>query len=277
VKAIKNYGWDGEWFLRAYDYYGRKIGSHENDEGRIFIESNGWCSMAGVGKEEGMVHKALDSVARHLDTKYGIVLNHPAYTRYRIELGEISTYPPGYKENGGIFCHNNPWIMIAETVIGRGGRAYEYYKKIAPAFLEDISELHRTEPYVYAQMIAGKDACKPGEAKNSWLTGTAAWNYYAITQYILGIRPQYDGLLIDPCIPSEWEGFNVQRKFRGAIYNIEISNPDKVSKGIRQVIIDGKSMQGNKVPVFASGSTHDIKVVMGYQHQPEQKRVMPVT
>mgnify|MGYP003200337624 FL=1 len=190
TEAVKKYGWDGEWFLRAYDFWGNKIGSNENEEGKIFIESNGWCSMAGIGLEEGLVQKALDAVKDRLDCEYGIVLNNPAYTTYHIESGEISSYPEGYKENAGIFCHNNPWIIIGETILGRGDRAWEYYKKICPTYLEKISELHKVEPYVYAQMIAGKDAYCPGEAKNSWLTGTAAWNYFAVTQYILGIRPQ---------------------------------------------------------------------------------------
>ncbi len=261
--AVKKYGWDGNWFLRAYDFYGNKVGSNENKEGKIFIESNGWCSMAGIGRDEGMVTKALDSVKQHLSTPYGIVLNSPSYTKYHIELGEISTYPPGYKENGGIFCHNNPWIMIGETTIGRGDEAFDYYKKIAPAYLEEISDLHKTEPYVYSQMIAGKDAYKPGEAKNSWLTGTAAWNYYAITQHILGIRPDYDGLIINPVIPAKWQGFKVQRVFRGVTYQIEVSNPDKVSKGIQQITVDGMPVEGNKIKLFEKGTTHKVKVVMG--------------
>ena len=263
VEAIKKHGWDGDWYLRAYDFYGNKIGSKENEEGKIFIESNGWCSMAGIGKENGMVEKALDSVKENLDTPYGIVLNHPTFTKYYIEYGEISTYPPGYKENGGIFCHNNPWIIIGETVIGRGDQAFDYYKKIAPAYLEEISDLHRTEPYVYAQMIAGKDAYKPGEAKNSWLTGTAAWNFYTITQYILGIRPELDGLVVDPCVPAEWNGFNVTRKFRGTTYNISVKNPDHVSKGIAGITVDGKNIEGNVLPVFNDNSVHKVVVTMG--------------
>ena len=263
TEAIKKYGWDGEWFLRAYDFYGNKIGSNENEEGKIFIESNGWCSMAGIGKEDGMVEKALDSVKKHLDTPYGIVLNHPTFTKYYIELGEISTYPPGYKENGGIFCHNNPWIIIGETVIGRGDQAFDYYKKIAPAYLEEISDLHRTEPYVYAQMIAGKDAYKPGEAKNSWLTGTAAWNFYTITQYILGIRPELNGLAVDPCIPAEWDGYSVERKFRNSTYNIKVENPDHVSKGVAKITVDGKEIDGNLLPVFNDNGTHEVIVTMG--------------
>jgi cellobiose phosphorylase len=193
VAAIKEHGWDGEWYLRAYDYYGKKVGSNENEEGKIFIESQGFCGMAGVGLEDGLVHKAMDSVKEHLDCEYGIVLNQPAFTKYHIEYGEISTYPAGYKENAGIFCHNNPWIMIAETLIGNGDRAFDYWAKITPAFLQEISDLHKVEPYVYSQMIAGKDAAIPGEAKNAWLTGTAAWNFVAITQYILGVKPDYQG------------------------------------------------------------------------------------
>jgi cellobiose phosphorylase len=262
VEAIKKHGWDGEWFLRAYDYYGKKVGSKENEEGKIFIESQGWCSMAQVGVEEGLVEKALDSVKKYLDCDYGIVLNNPAFTRYVIEYGEISTYPPGYKENAGIFCHNNPWIIIAETMIGRGERAWEYYKKICPSFLEDISELHRTEPYVYAQMIAGKDAHKPGEAKNSWLTGTAAWNFYAISRFILGVRPTYDGLLIDPCIPQDWKGFEVRRKFRNAEYKIMVTNPDGVNKGVKTILLDGRKLDGNVIPIMKPGE-YLVEVIMG--------------
>ena len=263
VEVIKKDGWDGEWFIRAYDYYGRKIGSKENEEAKIFIESNGWCTMAGIGKEEGLCNKALDAVKDRLDSKYGIVLNNPAFTRYYIEYGEISSYPAGYKENAGVFCHNNPWIMIGETVVGNGNRAWDYYKKICPSYLEDISDLHKTEPYVYAQMVAGKDAFKPGEAKNSWLTGTASWNFYAVTQFMLGIRPEYDGLLIDPCIPNDWTGFKVTRKFRGATYLIEILNPGRRSKGIAEITVDGVSQGSNQIPVFADGKKHDVKVVLG--------------
>ncbi len=263
TKAVMKYGWDGEWFIRAYDYYGNKIGSNENEEGKIFIESNGWCTMAGIGKEEGLCRKALDSVKERLDCEHGIVLNNPAYTRYYIEYGEISTYPPGYKENAGIFCHNNPWIMIGETEIGRGEQAWEYYKKICPAYLEEVSDLHKTEPYVYSQMIAGKDAFKPGEAKNSWLTGTASWNFYTISQYILGIRPEYDGIRVDPCIPADWEGFKVTRKFRGATYHIEIQNPEGKSKGVKEVIVDNNSQTSNLIPLFDDGLEHDVRVILG--------------
>ncbi len=262
VEVVKQHGWDGEWFIRAYDYFGRKVGSRENQEGQIFIESQGWCTMAGIGKDEGLCVKALNSVKERLDCEHGLVMNNPAFTRYYIEYGEISSYPPGYKENAAVFCHNNPWIIIGETVAGNGNRAWEYYRKICPAYLEDKSELHKTEPYVYCQMIAGKDAFKPGEAKNSWLTGTASWNFYAITQYILGVRPCFDGLLADPCIPEDWKGYKVTRKFRGATYMIEVSNPDGKSKGISEVWIDGKIHPSNLIPVFGDGKEHFIKVVL---------------
>lgn len=263
IAAIDQHGWDGDWFLRAYDHFGEPVGSHQNKEGKIFIESQGFCTMAGVGKQDGRAQRALDSVKKHLDSPYGLVLHQPAFTKYMIQYGEISTYPPGYKENAGIFCHNNPWIMIGETVIGRGNQAFDYYKKITPAYLENISSLHKTEPYVYAQMIAGKDAYKPGEAKNSWLTGTAAWNFYAISQYILGIRPDYDGLLIDPCIPEDWDGFTVKRRFRGVTYIIRIENPDHVSKGIKTVEVDGKQLESAVLPVFEVGSSHEVVIRMG--------------
>jgi cellobiose phosphorylase len=263
IAAVKQHGWDGEWFLRAYDYYGNKIGSDENEEGKIFIESNGWCTMAGIGKEEGLCKKALDSVKERMDTEFGIVLNNPAFTKYYIEYGEISSYPAGYKENAGIFCHNNPWIMIGETVIGRGDQAWEYYKKICPSYLEDISELHKTEPYVYAQMVAGKDSFKPGEAKNSWLTGTASWNFYAISQFILGIQPDYEGLKVEPCIPAEWDGFEVTRKFRGATYLIKVENPQHVCKGVMKVTVDGNVYKSNVLPIFKEGTTHTVVVELG--------------
>ena len=261
VEAVKKHGWDGEWYLRAYDYFGRKIGSHENEEGQIFIESQGWCTMAGIGLEEGMVQKALDSVKERLDCEHGIVLNNPAFTRYFVEYGEISSYPAGYKENAGIFCHNNPWVIIGETVLGRGDYAWDYYRKICPSYTEANSALHKVEPYVYSQMIAGKDAAKPGEAKNSWLTGTAAWNWYAITQYILGIKPAYNGLQIDPCICSEWKEYTVTRRFRGAEYEITIKNPDGVCKGIREMLLDGQPVEGNVVP--HTPGTHKVLVTLG--------------
>ncbi|HOA08533.1 MAG TPA: glycosyl transferase, partial [Spirochaetota bacterium] len=262
VEAVKKHGWDGEWYLRAYDFYGKKVGSKENNEAKIFIESQGWCSMAKIGLEEGMVQKSLDSVKKYLDCEHGIVLNNPAFTEYVVEYGEISTYPAGYKENAGIFCHNNPWVIIGETILGRGEAAWEYFRKICPAYTEEISELHKVEPYVYAQMIAGKDAFKPGEAKNSWLTGTAAWNYYAITQFILGIKPAYNGLEVNPCIPAGWKGFSVKRKFRGATYNIEVKNSG-VNKGVKAITVDGKAVEGCIIPDMKDGKEHNVVVELG--------------
>ncbi len=253
-RAVVAHGWDGEWFLRAYDGKGAKVGSKECAEGQIFIESQGFCSMAAIGAAEGYPRRALDSVAARLDTRYGIMLQQPAFTRYYLELGEISSYPPGYKENAGIFCHNNPWIMIGEAALGNGERAFEYYRKICPAYLEEISELHRVEPYVYAQMIAGRDAKRHGEAKNSWLTGTAAWNFVAVTQHILGVRPGFDGLILDPSVPADWSEFEVERLYRGARYRIRVRNPERRSKGIRRLEVDGKEVDCGAVPLAAPGA-----------------------
>ena len=260
VQAVKLYGWDGKWFLRAYDYYGRKVGSNENEEGKIFIESQGWCAMADIGKEEGMAKCALDSVKTLLDCEHGIVLCAPAFSRYVVEYGEISTYPAGYKENAGIFCHNNPWIIIGETVLGRGSQAWEYFRKICPSYTEENSTLHKVEPYVYSQMIAGRDAARPGEAKNSWLTGTAAWNWYAITQFILGIKPTYDGLLIDPCIPTDWKNYKVTRRFRGATYHINVSNPNGKEHGKVTFSLDGNPTPHNVIP-FVEGE-HTVEAII---------------
>ena len=261
--TILKYGYDGEWFIRAYDDFGKKVGSKENEEGKIFIESQGFCVMAGIGLEDGKAIKAMDSVKKYLDTPYGIVLNNPAFTKYYIEYGEISTYPAGYKENAGIFCHNNAWIVCAETVVGRGDMAFEYYSKIAPAYTEEISEIHKTEPYVYAQMIGGKDARRMGEAKNSWLTGTAAWNFVAISQWILGIKPEFEGLMIDPCIPKDWDGYTISRLYRGSTYVIDVKNPNHVSSGVKKVTVDGAEISGNILPVFNDGKEHKVEVVMG--------------
>ena len=250
-QTIKEHGWDGEWFLRAYDSFGEKVGSKEREEGKIFIESNGFCVLAGIGLDDGRAAQALISVRKHLATKHGLVVHQPAYTRYYLHLGEISSYPPGYKENAGVFCHVNPWVMIAETRLGHGDEAYDYYLRINPSAREEISEVHRCEPYVYAQMIAGKDAPTFGEAKNSWLTGTAAWNYYAIAQWILGVRPTYDGLEIAPVIPGSWPGFTATRVFRGVIYKIAVERRGPGNKVA--LTVDGVPMEGNIVPPPADG------------------------
>ena len=259
IAAIEKDGWDGDWFVRAYDAYSHKVGSKECDEGQIYIEPQGMCVMAGVGINNGNAKKALDSVKEKLDTKYGVMILQPAYTRYHLELGEITSYPPGYKENAGIFCHNNPWISIAETCIGRGDRAFEVYKKTCPSYIEDISEIHRTEPYVYSQMVAGKDAKFHGEAKNSWLTGTAAWTFTNISQYILGIYPTLEGLSVNPCTPAEFGDFNITRVYRGVTYDIEIKNPNKVQKGVASLTVDGVEVEGNVIPFDNSKKT--VKVV----------------
>ena len=260
--AVMTDGWDGEWFVRAYDAFGNKVGSHENEDGQIYIEPQGFCVMAGIGIEEGYAEKALNSVRDRLETKYGISLLAPTYKEYHVELGEVTSYPPSYKENGGIFCHNNPWITIAETKLGRGDRAYLTYKNVCPAYTEDISEIHKMEPYVYAQMIASSDAVNQGQAKNSWLTGTSSWTLYSVTQYILGVRPTFDGLMIDPCIPAEWDGFTVTRKFRGDTFNITVKNPNGSMKGVKSVTVDGNAIDGNVVKVFGDGKTHEVIVEM---------------
>ncbi|MGN0337031.1 MAG: GH36-type glycosyl hydrolase domain-containing protein [Lachnospiraceae bacterium] len=261
--AILKDGWDGEWFVRAYDAYSHKIGSKECEEGQIYIEPQGFCVLAGVGVEEGLAEKALDSVKERLDTKYGVMILQPAYTKYHLELGEVSSYPPGYKENAGIFCHNNPWVSCAETVIGRGDRAFEIYQKTCPAYVEEISEIHRTEPYVYSQMVAGADAKFHGEAKNSWLTGTAAWTFVNISQYILGLYPTHKGLSIDPCVPKDFGDFTLTRKFREGTYNIKVANPDHVEKGIKSITVDGKAIDGCIIPYEKGKTTYQVEVTMG--------------
>ena len=227
--------------------------------GQIFIEPQGMCVMAGIGKESGEAAKAMESVKERLDTKYGVVLHQPAYTSYRLNLGEISSYPPGYKENAAVFCHNNPWITVAETVLGHGDRAWELYKKICPAYIEDISDIHRTEPYVYSQMIAGKDAPGFGEAKNSWLTGTAAWTLLSITQAILGITPTLDGLSVVPVLPKELKGYTVTRKYRGASYCIRVENHGGSTV---KLTVDGKEISGCVIPPAPAGSTVNVLAVL---------------
>ena len=261
--AILKDGWDGEWFVRAYDAYSNKVGSKECEEGQIYIEPQGFCVLAGVGVKEGLAEKALNSVKERLDTDYGVMILQPAYTRYHLELGEISSYPPGYKENAGIFCHNNPWVSIAETVIGRGERAFEIYKKTCPAYVEDISEIHRTEPYVYSQMVAGRDAKFHGEAKNSWLTGTAAWTFVNISQYILGVYPTHTGLSINPCVPKDFGDFKLTRSFREGTYHIEVKNPSNVEKGIASMVVDGKPVDGCVIPYEKGKTVYNVTVTMG--------------
>ena len=262
-EAIETAGWDGEWFLRAYDAFGEKVGSHECGDGKIYIEPQGFCVMAGVGTEDGKAEQALSSVDQYLDTKYGVQILQPSYKEYHLNLGEVSSYPPGYKENGGIFCHNNPWISIAEACVGHGDRAFEVYRKICPAYLQDISEIHRTEPYVYSQMIAGSEAKNFGEAKNSWLTGTAAWTFVNVSQYLLGIKPDFSGLRVDPCIPADFPGFSVRRTYRGVTYEIEVKNPNHAQKGVNSLTVDGKTVDGNLIPYDPAKKLVKVTAVLG--------------
>ena len=261
--AINDAGWGGEWFVRAYDAFSHPVGSHVNEEGQIYIEPQGMCVMAGVGIDNGKAEKALKSVKERLDSKYGIVLLQPAYTKYHPELGEITSYPPGHKENAGIFCHNNPWIACAETMLGHGNRAFEVFRKTCPIYLEDIGEIHKTEPYVYCQMVAGVDAALPGEGKNSWLTGTAAWTFTAMSQYILGIQPQLDGLMINPCIPDTMDGYTLDRTFRGVKYHITVDNSAHVQKGVASMTVDGQAVEGNVIPPVKDRKEVNVTVVMG--------------
>ncbi len=266
---MMEHAWDGDWFLRAYDANGKKMGSKECEEGQIFIEPQGFAIMSGL--DEDVTKKTLKAIDERLNTEHGLVLNNPAFTKYYVEYGEISTYPGGYKENAGIFTHNNAWIICAAAYAGEGDQAFKYYSEIAPAFTEETSDLHKTEPYVYGQMIGGKDAGSDigqtgknfGQGKNSWLTGTAAWNMVAISQYILGVQADFDGLKIDPSIPAAWDGLSATRQFRGATYDIKVSNPSHVCKGIKSVVVDGNAIDGNVIPAFGDGKTHTVEVVMG--------------
>ncbi len=261
ITAIESAGWDGQWFLRAYDANGNKVGSAENEEGRIFIESQGWGVLGGAGLQDGKARQALDSVRELLATEDGIILQQPAFTTYHEELGEITSYPPGYKENAGIFTHNNTWIQCAEALLGEGDRAFEYWLAICPSAKEAKIERYRCEPYVYSQMTAGRDASTPGEGKNSFLTGTAAWSFVAISQYILGVWPSLTGLVVDPCIPRAWKGYKVQRRHRGKTYAIEVRNPDGKCKGAH-LIVDGVPIQGNTIPLDLGGDVVDVLAVL---------------
>ncbi len=248
LKAVDEHGWDGEWFTRAYDAYGAPVGSKDCEEGKIFIESQGWCVMAGIGEDDGRAMKAMESTEKYLETEHGVILQQPAYSTYYENLGEISSYPPGYKENAGIFCHNNSWVTCAQAHLGMGDAAYRTYSKIAPSFTRD-QKLHRTEPYVYSQMIAGRDAATFGEAKNSWLTGTASWCFVAASQWILGIYPELSGLRVDPCLPEHIKEYTITRKFRGTKYIINVKNPDNAQKGVKEMLVDGVKIDGNIIPV----------------------------
>jgi cellobiose phosphorylase len=263
LAAVEEHAWDGDWYLRAFDAAGGPVGSHTCAEGQIFVESQGWCVLGGAGAANGRARRALESVHERLYTANGIILQQPAYSRYEPALGEISSYPPGYKENAGIFCHANTWIHLAWCLLGEGDRAFEYYLSICPSAKEAQIETYRSEPYVYAQVIAGRDAATAGEAKNSWLTGTAAWAFVALAEGILGIRPDYDGLRIDPCIPHGWRSFHVTRRFRGVVYEITIENPDGLCSGVEALTVDGHEIAGNLIPLRAGASTVDVHATLG--------------
>ena len=263
LAAVESEAWDGEWYIRAFDAQSRPIGSHVCEEGAIFVESQAWCVLGGAGAHDGRARRALESVRERLTTPDGIVLQQPAYSRYYPELGEISSYPPGYKENAGIFCHTNPWITLAWCRLGEAERALETYLAICPSTREARVETYRCEPYVYAQMVAGPDAATPGEAKNSWLTGAAAWTFVSGTQGLLGIVPDYDGLRIDPCIPPGWESFQVTRRFRGVDYEITVANPTGVSGGVASLRVDGENVPGNLVPLAIGRDRVMVDVLLG--------------
>jgi cellobiose phosphorylase len=254
VAVVDAHGWDGDWFRRAYDFFGEPIGSAANDEGQIFIEPQGICILAGIGLDDGRAVRALAAVRERLATPHGIVLQQPPFSTYQLRLGEISSYPPGYKENAGIFCHTNPWLMIAEALAGNPDGALDYYLRINPSARESISEIHRCEPYVYAQMIAGRDAPTHGEAKNSWLSGTAAWNYVAASQWIVGIRPELGGLRIDPRLPAGWGEIRITRRFRGATYRIVVhpSGSTDAAATVARLVVDGRPIDGNLAPLPAA-------------------------
>jgi cellobiose phosphorylase len=263
LDIVESVTWDGEWYTRAYDFKGNVVGSKSNEEGKIFIESQGWCVLGGAGADNGRARLAMESVHKHLYTKNGIVLQQPAYSTYHTELGEVTSYPPGVKENAGIFSHNNTWIHLGWCLLGEGDRAMEYYHSICPSKKEEQIDIYRSEPYVYAQMTAGKDAPCFGEAKNSWLTGTAAWTFVVVSQGIFGIQPDFAGLKVDPCIPKAWPGFKATRKFRGATYQIEVKNPKGVCKGVVKATVDGKTVAGNVLPLLPKGSVAQVVIELG--------------
>ena len=262
-QRVNEHAWDGEWYVRYFDADGTPLGSHVNAHGQIYTNGQSWPVISGFATPE-RARQALDSVNQRLNTRYGIKLSTPGFNGYDHTKGGITTYPPGAKENGGIFLHANPWVIMAETMLGHGDRAFEYYNQVNPAAQNERIDDYEAEPYVYPQNILGDEHPQFGLARNSWLSGTASWMYQAGTKYILGIRPTYAGLQIDPCIPTHWDGFKVTRVFRGARYEIEVQNPQHVSRGVKSIIVDGQPVTGNIVPVFEGGQTHQIIVELGY-------------
>jgi cellobiose phosphorylase len=261
-ERVNAHAWDGAWYVRYFDADGSPLGSSANEQGQIYTNGQSWPVLSGFATPE-RAQMALDAVYQRLNTCKGIVLSAPGYDGFDPAKGGVTTYPPGAKENGGIFLHANPWAMIAETIVGNGNRAFEYYDQINPAAKNEVIDEFECEPYTYPQNILGDEHPQFGLARNSWLTGTASWCYQAATQYILGIMPAYEGLRIDPCVPDQWDGFRAWRRFRNAVYEIEVHNPDHVCKGVKSVVVDGDEIEGNEVPAFRDGQTHQVRVVMG--------------
>ncbi len=261
-ERVNSHGWDGEWFIRYFDEKGNALGSHKNDVCILYCNAQSWPVMSGFAPRERAL-SAMEAVNKLLNTEHGIKLASKAYNGFIPEVGGITTYPPGTKENCGIFLHTNPWVVIAETIMGNGDRAFQYYSQINPANKNGLIGKYEVEPYVYAQNILADEHPQFGLGRNSWLSGTASWVYQAATKYILGIRPEYNGLCIDPCIPKSWDGFTATRKFRGATYKIAVSNPEHISKGVKILKVDGEKIEGNVVPVFKDGGSHTVDVIMG--------------
>jgi len=259
---VESVAWDGEWYLRYFDVDGNPLGSSKNTYGQIYLNGQSWPVISGFASSE-RGRQAMDSVYKRLNTRYGIKLNMPGFNGYDPKFGGVTTFPPGAKENGGIFLHPNPWAMIAEAILGNGERAYEYYAQINPVTKNDIIEVYECEPYAYAQNILSDEHPQFGLGRNSWLSGTASWCYQAATQWILGIRPEYNGLRIDPCIPSTWSGFSAKRRFRGSIIRITVHNPQGICKGVVKMTLDGKDIPGNLVPMDLSADEHHLEAWLG--------------
>ena len=262
-ELLTEYAWDGEWFLRGYLDSGRKLGSRQSDQAKIFLNAQTWAVVSGFDRGEKAV-QAMDKVEEYLATPYGNVLNYPAFSEIDEEVGAATSFPPGLKENGGIFCHANTWSIIAEAVLGRGDKAFKYYMSYLPAARNDDAEEYTMEPYVYSQFITGKEHPHYfGRARNSWLTGTAAWSFWAVTNYILGLRADYEGLIVDPCIPAHWDNFSVTRNYRGCKLEISFENPDNVNRGVHRLILNGQEISGNVVTDDNLKEENSLRVVMG--------------
>ena len=252
--------WDKEWFIRGITKNGKKIGTSEDAEGKVHLESNAWAVLSGAADvEKGK--RAMDSVDKYLFTPYGILLNAPSYTVPDDDIGFVTRVYPGLKENGSIFSHPNPWAWAAECVLGRGDRAMKFYNALCPYYQNNMIEIRQSEPYSYCQFVVGRDHTAFGRARHPFMTGSGGWAYFSATRYMLGIRPDFEHLTIDPCIPADWKEFSAVRRWRGAEYGIHVENPDGVMKGVRELYLDGEKV--DRIPVMAQGSRHDVRVVMG--------------